>query len=494
MELNMIVLEPEEATELYLKSDSFLEYIYSIENEVERQRLKTKYLEKAKVLGVKGEIEILIKAKEKELKKLLKPVSAPKSRNFHLKLTEKGAIANTIDNYCAIFENDEHFSSISYNLLTNNPEVTKNGVILNWTDANDAECRRFIEEQYSIHSAQKMDDAFRILLNKRAYHPVRDLIESIEWDGVSRIESLLIKWLGIADTEYAREVSRLIFAGGIHRVYEPGCKFDDVAVLIGTKQGEGKSSFIRWLAMEDRFFSEVSEFEGQKGIESIEGSWICEIAEMLAATKAKEVEAVKAYITKQSDKYRKPYDKRTTEQPRQNIFIGTTNKSQFLTDKTGNRRFYPLKVNCSGYDLFNNEETIRNEISQCWAEALAKKDTEYMRPYASRKLVDTIRQEQAEAMEDDYRVGMIEQYLKGKETVCIRTLWDEALHEEFTKPTRKESNEIVLIMEQFKNWEKQPRGKKIQFGKYGPQSYWKKKHDIIDETESFASEFDDFIG
>ncbi len=150
------------------------------------------------------------------------------------------------------------------------------------------------------------------------------------------------------DNEYTREVSRLIFAGGIHRLYSPGCKFDDVPVLIGTSQGEGKSTIVRWLAIHDDHFTEVTEIDGQKGVEQLEGAWICEIAELLALTKAKEQEAVKSYIARLKDKYRKPWGKNTDELPRRCIFIGTTNNEQFLRDKTGNRRFYPVKVNSKG--------------------------------------------------------------------------------------------------------------------------------------------------
>ena len=101
----------------------------------------------------------------------------------------------------------------------------------------------------------------------------------------------------------------------------------------------------------------------------MEGAWICELSELLGLTKAKEVEAVKSYITKLVDRYRRPFDRRTTDHKRQCIFIGSTNRSAFLTDKTGNRRFYPVEVHSSGYDLFDHEAEIRNDIIQVWAEA-----------------------------------------------------------------------------------------------------------------------------
>ena len=232
------------------------------------------------------------------------------------------------------------------------------------------------------------------------------------------------------DSKYTREVSRLIFAGGINRLYDPGCKFDDVPVLIGTTQGEGKSSIVRWLALQDEFYSEVTEIEGQKGIEQLEGAWMCEIAELLALTKAKEQEAVKSYITRQKDKYRRPYDRQTTEYPRRCTFIGTTNNEQFLKDKTGNRRFYPVKVHSSGYWLFDHETECREYIRQCWAEAKAKYDKREMPNYADKELRDAYKAAQDRAMEDDWRIGVIEEYLSRKSVgalVCIKQIANEAL-------------------------------------------------------------------
>ena len=206
---------------------------------------------------------------------------------------------------------------------------------------------------------------------------------------------------------------------------------------------------------------------------NLEGAWICEIAELLALTKTKEVEAVKAYITKQSDRYRKPFERRVNEYKRQCVFIGTTNKAQFLTDKTGNRRFYPLNVNQSGYDLFSHEEEIRADILQCWAEARVKLERGEMLPYANRNLVDVIRKMQENAVEDDYRVGMIAAYVEQREEVCILEIWEKALGEDRTKPTRKESNEISLIMQSFGVWDRSEKTKRI--GKYGMQRYWTRK-------------------
>jgi predicted P-loop ATPase len=312
------------------------------------------------------------------------------------------------------------------------------------------------------------------------YHPIRDLVDGFEWDGQERIPHFLHTWTKCEDTAYTREVSRLIFSGGIHRLFSPGCKFDDMPVLIGTKQGEGKSTLVRWLALSDDYFSEVNEFEGQRGIESLEGAWICEVSELLAMTKTKEQEAVKSFLTRLNDRYRMPFDKRVTDHPRQCLFIGTTNKEQFLTDKTGNRRFYPVKVNQSGYDLFEHEAEIKEYIRQCWAEAKAKLDVGEMKPYADRDLVAVIREMQAAAVEDDYRVGMIEDYLEERTEVCVLEIWQNALKMgEFSKPSKKDSTEIALILQGFDGWEKQPKVKR--FANFGVQKWWRKGEFAADE-------------
>jgi predicted P-loop ATPase len=276
------------------------------------------------------------------------------------------------------------------------------------------------------------------------------------------------------DNEYTREVSRLIFAGGIHRLYNPGCKFDEMPVLIGTSQGEGKSTIVRWLNMSDEFFGEVTEFEGQRGIEALEGAWICEVSELLAMTKTKDVEAVKSYLTRQNDRYRMPFDKRVTEHKRKCIFIGTTNKEQFLTDKTGNRRFYPVRVWQQGYNLYEKEKEIKHYIEQCWAEALILYEKGELKPYVNPDLIELVRKKQSDATQDDYRVGMIKDFLESKQEVCIPMLWYEALGMRGDlKPTRKDSNEIALIMQSMAGWERKEVPKR--FKDYALQRYWTKE-------------------
>ena len=455
-------------------------YTFDVEDELERVRLQSLMIVRAGELKAASTINRMISTynrKDRAVSNEYKQQIAKESMPIRLKLDDKGTPVPTIDNFLEVMRNSPYYSGIRYNLMTNSPEIHTADSILPWADADESESRHYIETNYNIYSERKHIDAMRIFFREREYNPIQDLVNGLEWDGEERCERFLIDWAKADDTPYTREVSRLIFAGGINRLYNPGCKFDDVPVLIGTSQGEGKSTLVSWLAMHDKYFSEVTEMDGQKGIEQLEGAWICEIAELLALTKAKEQEAVKSYITRKKDKYRKPYDRQTVEYPRRCIFIGTTNNEQFLKDKTGNRRFYPVKVHSSGYWLYDHEQECRDYIIQCWAEARDKYMQGEMPNFSDRDLLDSFKAAQDEAMEDDWRVGVIEAFLDKQPegaAVCIRQIMHEALspNAEFPKdPTPKESQEIATIMSKFDGWEKTGR---IRTDHYGQQRCWRK--------------------
>lgn len=455
-----------------LSENVFLSLIEE-DNEIDKARYEVLLTHRAKELGVYEEFDRLLKAYYKANQRLQSEYASTVqefSTEVVLKRNERNQPLKTIENFLTILNGDKTVKNqFRLNELSGSPEKLVNGKIEPWTDADDSALRCYIEQTYKLFSAPKLDDAVRIKFQQHQYHPIRELIESIEWDGIPRLEMLLIKWLGAEDTVYSREVSRLIFAGGINRIYNPGCKFDEMPVLIGKRQGEGKSTFIRWLAIRDEFYREVTEIDGQRGIEALQGAWICEMSELLALKRAKEVEAVKSYVSRQVDTYRQPFDRRTSSHKRQCIFIGTTNNMEFLTDKTGNRRYLPVICNSRGRDLYSNEHRIKSDIMQCWAEALALFRDGKMHPSAKAELTDVIRSKQSEAVEDDYRVGMIEKYLEGKNEVCTMELWECALGE-YYKPTKRDSNEIGLIMQSFEGWEKHPKTRRTE--KYGSQRVW----------------------
>jgi predicted P-loop ATPase len=146
--------------------------------------------------------------------------------------------------------------------------------------------------------------------------------------------------------------------------------------------------------------------------------------------------------------------------PRRCVFIGTTNNPQFLTDKTGNRRFYPVTVHSDGYALLDNEKIVREYIRQAWAEAVHLYKEGNLQPFAKREVLELIRAAQESAMEDDWRTGAIEQYLEDMKrepnaTVSVIELWHLALNEpDESKPTRADAIAITQIITNVPGWVK----------------------------------------
>lgn len=377
-------------------------------------------------------------------------------------------IKPTIEAFLSVLK-EEYGDRFRFNVMSGKQEYFDGDEWHEWNDAVDSSIRQWFQTKLWLYNNNMLDDAIKIFMSEHQVNPLLEKLDSLEWDGVERIPQFLHVAAHCPDNAYHREVSRLIFAGGVWRAYRPGCKFDDMVVLIG-KQGGGKSALVRWLNMDDRYFREIKTISGKEGIEILRGVWIAEVAELMAMTRVKETEAVKAYITSQEDSYRAPYARHVQTLPRRCVFIGTTNNPQFLTDRTGNRRFYPVSTDRDGYDVFDHEEEIRDYIEKCWAEAVHKFKNGQMKPYASKELIEIIRDAQENAMEDDWRIGAIEQYLadmkkKPNDTVSVIELWHDALSNPAeSTPTRKDSIEITQIMYQIGGWVRSDKQSRTRWG------------------------------
>lgn len=448
-----------------------------IKDPVELEQAKSALLIKADEIGMDVKliksIMTSIERKAKNEKRIETIRFNRETAAAYLDLDKNGIPLDTISNFFNIMTCDPHYKNVRFNVITQQAEVTtidSDGVerLKNWSDTEDASSMNYIESEYHLYSPQKHTAALRMFFKVREYNPIVNLINGLKWDGKNRIENCLSEWMKAVDDKYTREVSRLIFAGGIHRLYNPGCKFDDVPVLVGTKQGEGKSTFIRWLAINDNWFSEIKKVDGADAIEQLFGAWICEIPELSAFKRADDVESIKAYITRTKDKYRKPYDKNPVEYPRRCILIGSTNSDRFLTDKSGNRRFYPVTVYSSGYDLFDHEAECKEYIIQCWAEAKERYKAGNFQPFANRELIDEYRKHQEEAMEDDWRVGAIAAYLEHFPLgfkVCAVQIYKECINPDGPPPKIQESRAIGQIMSEMQGWKKCTPFRSEKFGK-----------------------------
>ena len=382
----------------------------------------------------------------------------------------------TIDNYVqAILNTPSIIDNIKFNEFTGKFErLHKDGVVRNWTDDDDAWILNLIEKTYKINNKSIYHDALLLCKGHISYHPIKSKIESVEWDGKKRIDKFLTEIMHCDDDDYSREVSRMIFYGGISRIYNPGCKFDYMTILVG-EQGTCKSTIVDWLNMGCNSNKEIMSIDGKDGAEILRYGWICEFSELLAMIKNRMVEPMKAYVSRQVDTYRSAYATNWTDMPRHCIFIGTTNSFNFLIDLTGNRRFLPIEVKSSRGELYEKEEEVKEYISQCWAEAKELYDKGEIYLVIPRKYEDIVNEHVEMFIEDDPQKGLVEEYLLDKPVgyrVCVLEIYTNVFRNPQKKCSRVDSITISNYMRSFKDW-KLGRSN-TRFPEYGTQRYWEK--------------------
>lgn len=328
-----------------------------------------------------------------------------------LELDRQGKIKDTMSNIATIIRFDENLQSIVYNQLKNSVDVigelpwsqVKGG----WGDADLACAKLYFERVYGIWSPTKFKDALlAVISSERLYHPIKNYFETLTWDGVERIDTLLIDYLGAEDKPYVRAVTRKTIVAAVARIFEPGAKFDSILVLNGP-QGVGKSTFFSILGKE--WYSDslsISDMKDKTAAEKLQGYWILELGE-LAGIKKVDVETVKSFVTRTDDKFRQSYGINVENHPRTCIIVGSTNsEGGFLRDVTGNRRFWPVHV--SGKGKYNAWDL--KEVDQIWAEAIVKYQ-EGEELYLKGQEAAEAYVAQQDAMESDDREGIVADYL-----------------------------------------------------------------------------------
>ena len=280
-----------------------------------------------------------------------------------------------------------------------------------WSDADDAGLRCHFENWYGISSTEKIGDALSFVMFKHRVHPVRDYLDALHWDGTPRVDTLFVDVLGAEDIPFTRAVTRKFLCAGVARTRNPGCKFDYLLVLEGD-QGIGKSATIGLLGWRDKgWFSDTAvPFDDTRAaVEIMSGKLILELGELSGLRKA-EVEQVKRFISTQEDTTRTAYAKRPATYPRQCIFVGTTNRSDYLVDPTGNRRFWPIKVDPSNAKVTREEYLTPETIDQIWAEAdelFRQGEKLYLPP----ELETVAAEQQLERTTLDERGSLVKEYL-----------------------------------------------------------------------------------
>ena len=366
-----------------------------------------------------------------------------------------------------------------------------------WTDTDDACLRNYFATKYLIKGKGIIDDALQEVTQDNKFHPVREYLKGLTWDGECRLDNLFIDYIGAEDTDYIRAVTRKWMCGAVARVMDPGVKFDTAIVLYGS-QGLGKSLILERLGRK-WFNNSLVDIKTKDALEQIQGSWIVELAE-LAPTYKNDNEIVKAFISRTSDRFRSPYGRRTEEYPRQCVFAGSTNNLMFLKDRTGNRRFWPITGD-KDRKTKNSWDLSKDEIDQLWAEAY-----HYWSEGEPLVLEGALEEEalriQLSHTEGGELVGLIEEYLEmelpedweskdiydrreyirnygdddycgsvQRERVCALEIWCEVMEGDRKNLQNAKAREIIDILQSIKGWSPYSKSVgKMRFGKmYGVQ-------------------------
>ena len=419
-----------------------------------------------------------------------------------LDLDKKGNVKSTLSNMAIIIRNDVNFKNIVYNQFKSSIDAIGKlpwkQIKAGWSDADMACAKLYFERVYKIWSPIKFKDALlAVTSSERIYHPIKEYFKTLKWDGVERLDTLLVDYLGAKDSEYVRAVTRKTLCAAVTRIYKPGTKFDSILVLCGP-QGIGKSTLFSKLGKE--WYSDslsICDMKDKTAAEKLQGYWLLELGE-LAGIKKVDVEIIKSFISRTDDKFRKAYGVNVESNPRSNIIVGTTNsEGGFLRDITGNRRFWPVMV--SGNSILKPWDL--KEVDQIWAEAIYRYE-EGEELYLKGDVSKMAKIAQQEAMESDDREGIILEYLetllptnwqnmtlyerrvylgdknsiesKGvvkRDKLCIMEIWCECFFRERQDLKRTDSYEIEAILNRIGGWERITTNKsgKIRFEIYGPQ-------------------------
>ncbi len=424
-----------------------------------------------------------------------------------LELDVKGKYLSTAKNISLIMSNDPCLKGVfKENLFDNKKYVTRS---LPWRKIETPEpirnvdfsgIRNYIESIYGISGALKVDDSTNLEFEKHSFHPVKEYLDPLKWDGVKRVDSLLVDFFGADDNIYTREAIRKMLVGAVARIYRPGIKFDLVLTLVSDEQGTGKSTFINKLGRQ-WFSDSFHTVKGKESFEQLQGAWLIEMAE-LSGLKKSEVEPVKHFITKQEDTFRPAYGRSSETFKRKCVFFATTNEREFLDDPSGNRRFMPIIVNPDRKTkdiLFSDD--LDKDIDQIWAEAKTLyEDGEPLYLSRQAELIAAGRQRTHSHMDD--RTGLIASYLdrplpenwdsmelferrdflndplseagtKFRTRVCVAEVWAECLGKDPSDMDRYKTRSVNDILRILEDWE--PAGNARVFPVYGRQRYYQRK-------------------
>ena len=464
---------------------------------------KVSYKKMAEYAMTLDEVKLEIrKEKEAELSE-----DFEEGEDWHARLKyqpRSSVLENSVNNLLLILQNDPDYAGFAFNQMAGRVEVVgrvpwdRPNSNSFWRDADTAQLKASLDRRYLAFSTRNHDVAFAKVADDRSFHPIRDYLQSLPaWDGVKRVETILINCLEAEDTEYVRVVTRKTFAAAVARIMRPGIKFDSVLVLDGV-QGIGKSSLFKDL-IGDEYYCEtltLKDMNEKAGAEKLQGYWIVEVAE-LAGMKKADIESVKAFLTATDDKYRPSYGRVVESHPRQCIIIASVNGERgYLRDITGNRRYWVVKVKQT--EQRKRWNFTQDDKDQIWAEAKWLYE-QGEKLYLEGDMIAQAEGAQMQAMEEDERKGLVEEYLNSllpvnwdrmdlyerrnwlserdgptavqgtveRTDVSNVEIWAECFGRNISDLKPSDSYTIAALMTQIPGWERTTKSRKLPI--YGKQ-------------------------
>ena len=436
-----------------------------------------------------------------------------------LQLDEYGKIKPSTENFLLIVRNDPRLKGLRLNTLTGDLEVDpptslpwKRENSRYWSERTDgAQCRNWFADVYHITGKEKIDDAIMGTASVRGYDPIIEYLESLPpWDGCTRLETVLIDYLGAENTAYVRAVTVKTFVACVARQYEPGIKFDTILTLIGD-QGCGKSTLFG--KMGKKWFADtlsMRDTRDKTAAEKLSGRWLMEIGE-LRGMRDVDDEAIKQFASCQNDVYREAYARSAANHLRRCVLVATTNEeSGFLRDTTGGRRWWPVNVKKNGGWAGTVWDMDDDLIDMLWAEAL------YLYRAGEKLTLDeetqsVAEQQQITLIEQDERAPMVAAYLDRKlpvgwddmdigarrawlsndfgknagtvprTTVCILEIWCECFGNDMASIERSDSKKIARMLSALPMWSKpgMDNHNRLLVGPYGRQRVYRKRENVL---------------
>ncbi len=360
-------------------------------------------------------------------------------------------------------------------------------------DTDEPGLRWYLEHAYGLSAKSNISDALALCARQNAVDDLQDYLNRLEWDGVPRLDTLFIDYLGARDEPYTRVVTRKALVAAVARAMQPGVKYDTMLILTGA-QGMGKTTMLNKLALGKWHTDALHTFNGKEAAEIIQGTWIIEVGE-LSAFKWSDWGTIKQFLTQVTDRYRAAYGRSVQDYPRRCVFFGTSNDKGYLRDITGNRRFLPLDVGIepSKKRIFQDLDA---EVDQIWAEAvlrwrigeqlfldkeMAKKALEEQETHREvspmeSAIIDFLERE-VPLDWDHWDLDRRKTYWNGgckdqpmttpRKKICAVEIWCEALEQPRGWIDSRRSSEINRYLDNIPGWERARTP--MKFGSYGSQ-------------------------